>query len=120
MTEQEALIRAREACIAAIAKTMANDYNQELIIGRYRSGYYDDQPQMKAVVRALLDLDKPLPVGRDLADLRELETVRCEAQGLTGAALRYRHGCQDTDDTLRKMIPTFRAIIQRRIKEAGK
>lgn len=112
MTEQEALIRAREA---AIAGPYANSDMQDI-----RSGRCDDCVGVQAALRALLDLDKPLPVDRDLADLRELLAARClgDPTAGKGPAENYRRGV--LDDLLKPILPTFRAIIQRRIEEAGK
>lgn len=103
MTEEEALIRAREAVIAV--RGLVHKDNMQ----RFRDGEYDINPNVQAAKRALLDLDKPLPVDRDLADLREL----------AAAILPYAID-DDITRLSRRMLPTFRTIIQRRIDEAGK
>lgn len=107
MDEQEALIRAREAG-AQRYPHVADDY---------RSGKNDLGSEVQIATRALLDLDKPLPVDPDLADLREVFAAFCDEAGSSGGE-GYRAGYRDGD--LKGALSTFRAIIQRRIEEAVK
>lgn len=51
MTPQEKLIRAREACAAEWPALAQN----------FRTKQLEDSPGMKAALRALTDLDKPIP-----------------------------------------------------------
>lgn len=78
------LIRAREACA-----TVSNN-------SAYRSGIYDGSATLQTALRALLDLDKPLPVDPDLIEAREICAKWHEGTKLPVAANNYRAG--DYDD----------------------
>lgn len=114
MTEEEALIRAREAAIQTV-----NSYrNSPSLSTSLRRGELDDDTFVQTAKRALLDLDKPLPVERDLEDLRVIVGAWERWQERPMSAGQYERGEYD-DDLRGGLLPTFRAIIQRRIEEVG-
>lgn len=69
MDDQEIMVRAREAAIAAFA------YSESTAVS-CRNGYFDDSVSVKAFTQALRDLSKPLseiqPVEPDLLEARKL------------------------------------------------
>jgi hypothetical protein len=101
MTEEEILIRAREA---AIAEWSFHGIHSELT----RNGAYDGKGDFRIAIRALRDLSKPLseiqPVDPDLIEAREIVGARyLELLPL------YRAGRYDSGST----IPIALAAIKR-------
>ena len=116
MTEEEALIRAREAVKAARIEA---GYNRDSgWLSAVDKGEDDGSVAVLAAKRALLDLDNPLPVDRDLEDLREmLASIEDADSGLVMPTSReLRDG--EYDARLQKVVSTFQRIIQRRIEES--
>ena len=106
MTEEEALRRAREAAIATKG-TIAG-------CGMVRSGMRDSSPAVQAAKRALLDLDKPLPVDRDFEAVREIVAEYERACGAPATAGDIESG--DYDDRLCAALSIFRKHIEARAK----
>lgn len=79
MTEEEIMIRVREAFLATTARSWTTRDN----IDGIRRGAWDDLPALAPVVHALRDLSKPLdeirPVDPDLLLAREMAAAQCEA-----------------------------------------
>jgi hypothetical protein len=87
MTEQEMLIRAREACASVEPGTGIKRF--------FLSGDHDDTFTMRRVLRALRDYDKPLSIDPDLVEARELCAKLYEGDGFTTSALSCRLGNYD-------------------------
>jgi hypothetical protein len=90
MTEQEMLIRAREACASV----------EPGIKRFFLSGDHDDTFTMRRVLRALRDYDKPLPIDPDVLEAREACAKLWERAGRKSAAASYRAGGYDDGDLM--------------------
>jgi hypothetical protein len=88
MTEQEMMIRAREACITAGG-------SEGRLAAEYRNGDHDIMWGVQTALRALLDLDKPLPIDPDLLEAREICAKHYAEAGSADAAVKYRAGGYD-------------------------
>lgn len=98
MTEQEALVRAREAAIAGWLDKPGH-YNSEAEKARYRAGEVDCNGLIRVALRALLDAHKPLsevaPVDPDLIEARELVAQYWVERNSPMTAVGIRSGKHD-------------------------
>ena len=89
MTEEEALIRAREACIARWPRLSST-------AAQIRAGEDDGYSGIQTALRALLDANKPLsevaPFDPDLIEAREVVAQYWDEDGSPGQAVSIRSG----------------------------
>lgn len=103
MSEEEALVRAREA----YADVWAKESRREAV----RGGEYDESLCLQVAKRALLDLDKPI-VDPDIRDLREIVAAFFRADDCPYDAKTIENG--HSDEALVGALPVFRRIIEER------